>query len=200
MTTPIKWDKPQMNNFIPIPRIAKEELKLAEFMLYAHFIDETHWSRPYKRGRRSTSRDIGMGVNTVIPARNGLVQKGYITVIPATAPDEPDTVILLSDIWERNRQKYESECEPPKFEDQITEWTDEQWALVEKTLVARKGAGSGTFPFQPGTDECRERNGNVPDSNKMGKDINNSRADETGVTEDGGDTPQTPRQKTTHAH
>lgn len=144
MSEIIRWDKPQLNNFIAIPRIAKEELDPYEFKLYAHYIDETRWQRTLKQGARATGEAIEIGKNKICEARKTLQEKGYITVTPSEKADIPDDVALHADIWRRNSERYDSE--ETRIEDAIalilgSALTTEQLEAISRLVSSNKDAG-----------------------------------------------------------
>lgn len=168
MTTNAHWDKPQFNNFVALPRIAIEELDLAAFKLYAHYIDETRWYRPYKKGRRATSSDCGIGKAAIAASRKTLEEKGYIVVIPASKPDEADEIVLQTSIWERNRERYENEVAQVDYALGVlagSTLTDEQIEAIEQMLVVRKQATGGPQTGQAGPQTGHWWPTNGPDSN-----------------------------------
>lgn len=114
----VRWSKIVFNNFIAIPRIAKEELDPYEFKLYAHYIDESRWNSSLSSGVRETAKSIGIGKNTVSPARKSLQDKGYLTITEGINSDDPDIIVLDSDIWRRNSEQYDT---PEKHQERALE-------------------------------------------------------------------------------
>lgn len=85
-----RWNKPQFNDHIVVPRIAKYELDPYEFMLYCHYVDG---GGTCKQGTRTVAKLLGISNSAIVRAKKSLEEKGYITV-EAGEPGESDLIIV----------------------------------------------------------------------------------------------------------
>jgi hypothetical protein len=114
--TIVRYENPIFKYFVSIPKIALSELKRDEYMLYAYYIDRCHWqnTRAFQIGKRLIAEDIDIAACAVTDIRQRLQYKGYIQVEEPNTdgrPNEAPIVTLLTDVWNRNWEKYADDAQ-----------------------------------------------------------------------------------------